>query len=513
VKVHTRGRTHWRFLLAAVLVIAVTATATAVAGLLKVQQIAGEIGINPPIKNAQVTIANPGNPQTILLIGSDHRAGEPFRLANTDTMMLVRIDPNSQTINVLSIPRDLKVNIPEGGGYVTAKINATYSIGGPNLLLKVLRQEVFPGLHVNHIVDVNFSGFEAMVNAIGCVYTDVDRRYYNNTLYTNYSSIDIEPGYQKLCGADALAFVRFRHTDSDIVRNARQQDFLRWAKTEYSGSQIIANEDKLTKIFGQYAQTDHDLHTIDGLLNLIELVAFAAGHQIKQVPFPAVFLPCNSGAPAPGVPAAAVTPCYVTADPTAEQQVFTQFMTPTKAPSTPAATAGSHPARPSKPKRPPSPVAVGLTADTTGAGNEQAAAITGSLPVYYPKLLLSGAQYCTNMTCPIGPVADSYPRSYMIRDQAKRPFAAYRITVQVNAALGEYYGIEGTAWPHPPILNKPTSIKTINGRQLMLFQNGAKVSLVAWRTPSGVYWISNTLTDNLTNTQLELIAASLTRAG
>jgi anionic cell wall polymer biosynthesis LytR-Cps2A-Psr (LCP) family protein len=97
---------------------------------------------------------------------------------------------------------------------------------------------VFPELQVNHIVDVNFAGFEDLVNAIGCVYTDVDHRYYNNTAgLTDYSSIDIQPGYQKLCGdqaiTGALAFVRFRHTDSDIVRNARQQDFIRWAKDQY----------------------------------------------------------------------------------------------------------------------------------------------------------------------------------------------------------------------------------------------------------------------------------------
>ena len=73
-----------------------------------------------------------------------------------------------------------------------------------------------------------------MVNAIGCVYTDVDHRYYNNTALTDYSSIDIQPGYQKLCGSDALSFVRFRHTDTDIVRNARQQDFIRWAKSQFS---------------------------------------------------------------------------------------------------------------------------------------------------------------------------------------------------------------------------------------------------------------------------------------
>ena len=75
------------------------------------------------------------------------------------------------------------------------------------------------------------------MNAIGCVYTDVDHRYYNNTLQTDYSSIDLQAGYQKLCGTDALSFVRFRHTDSDIVRNARQQDFIRWAKDQYGVEQ------------------------------------------------------------------------------------------------------------------------------------------------------------------------------------------------------------------------------------------------------------------------------------
>ena len=154
---------------------------------------------------------------------------------------------------------------------------------------------MFPGLQVNHIIDVNFGGFEALVNAIGCVYTDVDHRYYNNTAYTDYSSIDIQPGYQKLCGADALSFVRFRHTDNDLVRNARQQDFIRWAKEQYGASALIANRDKLLKIFGEHAQTDHNLHTVDGLINLFNLVAFSAGHTIKQIKFPAVLQPCGGG--------------------------------------------------------------------------------------------------------------------------------------------------------------------------------------------------------------------------
>ena len=82
-----------------------------------------------------------GAPQTILLIGSDHRADEPFKQANTDTMLLVRLNGSSSTINVMSLPRDLEVNIP---GHPTNKLNAAYSEGGWNLLIKTIKQNVFP---------------------------------------------------------------------------------------------------------------------------------------------------------------------------------------------------------------------------------------------------------------------------------------------------------------------------------------------------------------------------------
>jgi polyisoprenyl-teichoic acid--peptidoglycan teichoic acid transferase len=497
----------WRFALGAVLVVAFTATTTAVAGLLQFKQFTDYLSLSPVIKNAQVTVADPGNPQTLLLIGSDHRAGEPFSAANTDTMMLVRLDPNSSTINVLSVPRDLKVQILEGGVMTTDKLNSAYSIGGPNLLLRVLKQQVFSGLHVNHIIDVNFGGFEDLVNAIGCVYTDVDHRYYNNTAYTDYSSIDIQPGYQKLCGTDALEFVRFRHTDNDIVRNARQQDFLRWAKDQFSSTELFNNRNKLIKIFGQHTETDHNLHTVDGLINLFDLVAFSAGHAVKQIPFPAIFLPCNSGAPAaPGVPAVGVTPCYVTANPQAENKAYRAFLTPTQAQS---ASSSQTPRKHHSGGVP----TVNLTPGTADAATQAAAIPPSNLPVYLPRNIATGSQYCTNATCPIGPVANSYPRAYTLHDQQGNPHSAYRVTLVVNPVLGQYYGVQGTTWQNPPILNKPTETETIGGKQLMLFFNGHELSMAAWRTPQGVYWISNTLTDTLSNRQMLGIAASLTRVG
>jgi LCP family protein required for cell wall assembly len=466
------------------------------------------------INHARVTIANPGSPQTLLLIGSDHRAGTPFSSANTDTMMLVRMDPNSSTINLLSIPRDLKVQIPlKGGASYTAKLNSAYSVGGPNLLVRVLKQQVFQGLDINHIIDVNFGGFDALVNAIGCVYTDVDHRYYNNTAYSNYSSIDLQPGYQKLCGPDALSFVRFRHTDSDIVRNARQQDFLRWAKAQYSTTQMVNNRDMLLKLFGKHTQTDGDLHSVDGLINLFNLVAFSAGHAIKQVSFPAVLLPCGGYQPAAfGRPAVTQTPCYVGAPPGGEEGAFRAFMSVTKPvrPAGAAALTGSPPGPKTGhggPGKPP-----GLTGDLSD-GKSLAAQLKVSMPVMVPGQILAGSRYCTDPTCTEGPIQNSYPRAYQLHDQAGTPYEAYRLTLVSNPALGQYYGVQGTTWQNPPILNSPTQTRTVNGKKLLLFSNGRKLALVAWRTPSAVYWISNTLTGDIGAQQMIAIAASFTPAG
>jgi polyisoprenyl-teichoic acid--peptidoglycan teichoic acid transferase len=501
----TRGGALWRFALGAFIVIGFTAATTAVAGLLQFKQLATYISATPAIKHANVVVPSPGDPQTILVIGSDHRAGTPWKSANTDTMMLIRMDPNSSTINVLSIPRDLQVDIP---GVGSAKINSAYSVGGPNLLIRTIRQNVFPDLRVNHIVDINFGGFEALVNSIGCVYTDVDHRYYNNTAVTDYSSINLQPGYQKLCGSQALSFVRFRHTDSDLVRNARQQDFVRWAKQQYSQDQLISNRDTLVRIFGKHAQTDQDLHTTDGLINLFNLVAFMDGHTIKQIKFPAQLQPCGGGgATGTGVPA-----CYVTAQRGSEQIAFNELMTPTTSrPPTAAslpAPSGGHGARH---RSGPS----GLTGDLVG-GRAQAAALRrrAGMPVYYPRVIATGSSYCSDLAsnCYVESGAGSgfYPRAYRFRQDRKR-YSAYRITIELNPLLGEYYGIQGMTWQNPPILNSPTFTRMVNGKQLLVYTNGGKVSVVAWRTAWGVYWVSNTLTDNLSPNQMIGIAASLTR--
>jgi polyisoprenyl-teichoic acid--peptidoglycan teichoic acid transferase len=503
----TRRATLWRSAFAAAIVVTFAAATTAVAGLLQVKQIIHYLNLTPPLKHARVTLPAPGAPQTLLLIGSDHRAGTPYNTANTDTMMLVRIDDSSSTINLLSIPRDLQVQLPDG----TSKLNAAYSEGGPNLLIRTLQAQVFPGLVVNHILDVNFGGFVKLVNAIGCVYTDVDHRYYNNTALTDFSSIDIEPGYQKLCGTQALSFVRFRHTDSDIVRNARQQAFLRWAKDQYSVGELLSNEDKLLKIFGSHVQTDASLHSVDGLIELFDLAINADAHAIKDIPFPAVFGPCGGSTTANGT--TAVAPCYVLASSAAaEQQAYRQFMTPTPAPTARAVGEG-------RPHKSSPPSTAGLAADLSD-GRSQAGALGHlALPVYVPKLIQSGSQYCSSVSgnCddpeePASEYGGSYPRAYAIHSPGGVAHPSYVMTLVINSALGEYYAVQGTTWQRPPILNNPSYTTTVGGKLLRVYKNGSHVSLVAWHTPRAVYWISNSLIDTLSNAQMLRIAASLTRA-
>jgi polyisoprenyl-teichoic acid--peptidoglycan teichoic acid transferase len=481
-----------RFAIGALIVVAFTATTTAVAGLLQFKQLAADISGTPAIRQARVTIPQPGDPQTILILGSDHRAHEPQSAANSDTIILVRMNPSSSTINVISVPRDLEVDIPlPNGGLETAKINAAYPAGGPNLVVKTLQRDVFPQLKVNHIVDINFAGFRDLVNAIGCVYTDVDRRYFNEnigTAATDYSSINLQAGYQKLCGDDALAYVRYRHTDTDIVRSARQQDFIRDAKDQYGQTRLIENRDKLLTIFGQHTQTDSDLHTTDGLINLFNLVAFADGHAIREVHFPANLLPCSPPAP-----------CYVTSDPGSEARAFRQFMkliTPGK----PAASAAAH--KPGHADRP-APV-IGLTGDVPD-GKAQASALGhAGMAVYFPKLIAGGTSYEM-------PTAGEYPRAYLIRGPGGAPYAAYRIVLVFNETLGQFYGVQGTTWTGAPILASPSEIRYVDGRRLELHYDGSKLRLVAWRNRGAVYWVSNTLSLDLTNQQMLGMAASLTR--
>ena len=124
------------------------------------------------------------------------------------------------------------------------------------------------------MINVTFKGFWRAVNAIGCVYTDVDRDYFNDSAEFTY--INIDPGYQRLCARKALQYVRYRHTDTDLVRSARQQDFLRQMKQQVTYTDLISKRDRLVKIFGRNTATDGALRSRSEVLRLLKLAVFSA---------------------------------------------------------------------------------------------------------------------------------------------------------------------------------------------------------------------------------------------
>ena len=97
-------------------------------------------------------------------------------------------------------------------------------------------------------------------------------------------------------------------------------------------------------------------------------------------------------------------------------------------------------------------------------------------------------------------------------DERGKKHRAYRLVVS-KGVVGEYYGIQGTTWREPPILDDPSETRKVNGRKLELHYDGRRLRLVAWRTKRAVYWVSNTLTQSLSTRQMIGIAASLKRLG
>jgi LCP family protein required for cell wall assembly len=184
----------------------------------------------------------PSHAAIALVLGYDHRAsdakGTPSR---SDTVMLLRADPETKSISMLSFPRDLVVDIycpPTATPVARDRINSAYSRCGAKGTLQTVKK--LTGLPVNYLITVDFHGFKEVVNTLHGIWVDVDRRYFNDNAGLGpgftYARINLKPGYQRLTGGAALDYVRYRHTDSDLYRVARQQLFLQALKARFQSA-------------------------------------------------------------------------------------------------------------------------------------------------------------------------------------------------------------------------------------------------------------------------------------
>src|SRR5947209_7122468 len=284
-----------RMLLGCLLVLLASAGGSAVFVLEQVHSLRDALNLNDALKVApgNLAVAGWGEPQTLLLVGDDQRSLTRYyhvavpHLANE--MLLVRLDPSKPYISMMSIPRELAVPIrrPNGAKYV-GRLNSAYTYGIPTLLSTIKRAL---GLRANHEVVITFGRFKRSVDQMGCVYSTVDRRYFHVNVPggQQYQEINLQPGYQKLCGTQALQFVSYRHDDTSLVRDARDQSFLMDVKKQY-GPTLSDNVGKFEHIFGKAVQTDPGLQSTTGLLNLIGTLISSSGRRVRQVHFQANLL-------------------------------------------------------------------------------------------------------------------------------------------------------------------------------------------------------------------------------
>ncbi len=498
-----RARPLWaRFLAASLVIVISMAAATSISILLYLTDIAEGLSDNDTLASLrdQLTEADGGDPQTILIIGSDKRLdmrGDPGR---SDTTILLRVDPEKQAIALLSIPRDLKVNIP---GVGVDKFNVAYTAGGPKKTLKVVEQ--LTGLEINHVVNINFTGFADAVNAIGCVYIDVDRRYYIPP-ESGTAEINVEAGYQRMCGLNALQYVRFRHFDNDLVRSARQQDFLREARQKLPPGVLIRDRNELLDIFTEY--TTSDIGEAVPLLELLKTFAAVQSAPVREVHFPAE-----------------LGDIYVTADDDAVKEAVKQFYnaegTPGERPSGESPENGGEDGgggggggedKP-KPDKEEGHFEGPTMDDSTEQGQRYAHQISikkrndgepmVDFPIYYPTRLAPGS------------VITADTRAFPIDGPDKDVYHGYKMVVDVpgdtfgHGLFDEFYGISGTDWVDAPILQNPSETRTIDGTDYLLFYDGDRLRLVGWKTGKAAYWVNNTLLQSLEEGQMLSIATSM----
>ncbi len=507
----------------------------------------------------------PGKAVNILLIGSDksQTPGDPGR---SDTQILLRLDPATKSISMLSLPRDLRVNIP-GVGY--DKMNAAYAYGGPDLVIKTFSQ--LTGLPINHYVMVNFAGFWHAVNIVGGVYVPIDHHYFNPQ-GTGWKSIHIQPGYQLLDGKNALDFVRFRHDQlGDFTRMQRQQLFIK--ELQRQSSRWSGDWAKVLKIIKAVTQeTTSDIDSLRKLQPLVELAFQVNTSKVYQVHVEGSTPMIN------GV-------SYVEATPAEIAQAVAEFKNPVQAPvkatrgpvrkkdysievynsGAPAGYATAAALQLSQ---------LGYQAQSLGNAPE----VTGKVTVIYaPKDLSAQAQQVGAMMWPSDvrlvdrapgvtptirvfagssfggqitvPQAPQQPKQTVVKQRyaasqwrtlqkqthvhlmmptvwspglAYDQFRAYSIAMSLRkgaahkpAAVavgvtptGSYFDIQAMRWSDPPAISSPNSSQVVRGTKYLLFYQADHLHMVAWQAGGTTYWVVNSFDNALSNDLMMALATS-----
>lgn len=264
-----------RVALVVVIVLAVLGGGGAVAGYLyvhhvdsKIQRVQAFADIPPSARPQKAPVAK--DAMNYLILGSDTRdpnnttAGE----SRSDTIILMHLNKDHSAAQLVSIPRDTWTHIPKSAdgqyGNTNAKINAAYSWGGVPLTVETIEQ--FTGVRIDHVVLVDFAGFEQIIDALGGVDIYVDKAFtsYYSLLPSHVRHFDA--GLQHMDGAMALDYSRERHAfpDGDFARIQHQQQMIKAVMDKAASGDLLANPSRLNSFLNATAKAV----TVDSTLDI-----------------------------------------------------------------------------------------------------------------------------------------------------------------------------------------------------------------------------------------------------
>ena len=213
--------------------------------------------------------------KNIVVMGCDIRKDDVGR---SDTLFVVMLDKNNKQASLLSIPRDTRVKIKDRGW---DKINAAFAYGGQDLTRSTVQD--FLGIRLHNYVVVDFQGFKDLVDVIGGVDINVEKRMYYYDPYADFE-IDLRPGLQHMDGKTAMQYVRYRDEEGDIGRIRRQQKFIMALYKQIASKNIIAKMPGLSKQIMSMVKSDLSLKEMVELGKVMHDMLQKDGLKMAMVP-------------------------------------------------------------------------------------------------------------------------------------------------------------------------------------------------------------------------------------
>ncbi len=227
--------------------------------------------------------------QNILLLGIDARPGETT--GRSDTMIILTVDADQNVIRMVSLMRDLYVEIP---GRKNNRLNAAYVLGGAELLMQTIERNF--GIHVDHYVAVNFSMLADLIDQLGGLELNVESDYYKDRINAvikcdnKVLGIDVNDGLlegaglQQMTGKQAQAYARYRYgtADGDFGRTQRQREVILKILEKLRGLSLV----QLFRLAGDNINHVYTNLTLDEIIELAPAALQLQGAEVKQLRIP-----------------------------------------------------------------------------------------------------------------------------------------------------------------------------------------------------------------------------------